>query len=189
MTFVVSIYIPDTQSYVVRTTQPLASLLPAVRRIVNSVDPRLVVARPREVDQVVADSLARTRLTMVLLFLGSSAALFLGMVGIYGVLAFAVGQRTSELALRIALGANPAHIVTMMAREGAVLAVVGIVLGLTAAFLLSGFLRSLLYQVSPNDPAAFATVAMVVFAIAVLASYAPARRAGQIDPIRALNAE
>ena len=126
---------------------------------------------------------------MLLLLVGAVTALFLGVVGIYGVLSYAVRQRTSELGVRMALGASPGAVVGMVVRQGALLAVGGIAAGLVAAFALTRFVRTLLYEVSPSDPAAFAAMAALLFAVALAASYVPARRAGRIDPVRALKAE
>jgi putative ABC transport system permease protein len=177
------------EQYVVRTSLPPTSLVRAVRQTIDDVDPKLVMTRIGTLDDLVAGSLARARLTMLLLLVGAATALFLGVIGIYGVLSYAVRQRTSELGVRIALGASPGAVVGMVVRQGALLAVGGIAAGLVAAFALTRFVRSLLYEVSPSDPAAFAGMAALLFAVALAASYVPARRAGRIDPVRALKAE
>jgi predicted permease len=177
------------EHYVVRTSLPPTSLVRAVRQSIDDVDPKLAMTRIGTLDDLVADSLARPRLTMLLLLVGAATALFLGVIGIYGVLSYAVRQRTSELGVRIALGASPGAVVGMVVRQGALLAVGGIAAGLVAAFALTRFVRSLLYEVSPSDPAAFAGMAALLFAVALAASYVPARRAGRIDPVRALKSE
>ena len=177
------------EQYVVRTSLPPTSLVRAVRQTIDDVDPKLAMTRIATLDDLVAGSLARARLTMLLLLVGAVTALFLGVVGIYGVLSYAVRQRTSELGVRMALGASPGAVVGMVVRQGALLAVGGIAAGLVAAFALTRFVRTLLYEVSPSDPAAFAAMAALLFAVALAASYVPARRAGRIDPVRALKAE
>ena len=182
-------YIPDTQVYVVRTNMPLASLAPAIQRAVHDVSPKLAVTRLASVDQRVADSMARPRLTMVLLLAGAATAVFLGVVGLYGVLAYTVSLRTRELGVRIALGESPAHVTRGVLREGAQLALAGIGGGLVAGVALTRFLGTLLYQVKPSDPAGFAAMSVVLFAVVLAASYLPARRAGRVNPIQALKAE
>ena len=177
------------EQYVVRSTLPATSLVHAIRQSIDGVDPKLAMTRIGSLDALVADSLARPRVTMLLLLVGAATALLLGLIGIYGVLSYAVRQRTSELGVRIALGASPGALVRMVVRQGALLAVSGIVAGLLAAFVLTRFVRSLLYQVSPSNPLAFAGMAALLFAVALAASYVPARRAGQIDPVRALKAD
>jgi putative ABC transport system permease protein len=173
----------------VRTSLPPTSLVSAIRRSIHEVDPKLVMTRIGTLGELVAGSMARARLTMLLLGMGAATALFLGVVGIYGVLSYTVRQRTAELGVRIALGAAPGGVVRMVLRQGALLAMGGIAAGLAAALALTRFLRGLLYEVSPNDPAAFAAMAVLLFAVALAASYVPARRAGRIDPVRALKAE
>ena len=177
------------EQYVVRTSLPPTSLVRAVRQTIDDVDPKLAMTRIGTLDDLVSASLARARVTMLLLLVGAATALLLGLIGIYGVLAYAVRQRTSELGVRIALGASPGAMVAMVVRQGALLAIGGIAAGLLAAFALTRFVRSLLYEVSPSDPAAFAGMAALLFAVALAASYVPARRAGRIDPVRALKAE
>ncbi len=180
---------PRDEMYVVRTSLPPLSLVPAIRRTIDGVDPKLAMARIGTLEDLVDRSMTRPRVTMLLLLVGAGTALFLGLVGIYGVLAYAVRQRGSELGIRIALGASPVGVVRMVVREGAVLASIGIAAGLVAAFALTRLLGSLLYQVSPSDPATFAGMAALLFAVAIVASYVPARRAGRIDPVQALRTE
>jgi predicted lysophospholipase L1 biosynthesis ABC-type transport system permease subunit len=177
------------EQYVVRTSLTPISLVRAVRNSIDEVDPKLAMTHIGTLDDLIAGSLARARLTMLLLLVGATTALFLGVVGIYGVLSYAVRQRTSELGVRIALGASPGDVVGMVVRQGALLAIGGIVAGLVAAFALTRFIRSLLYEVSPSDPMAFAGMAALLFVVALAASFVPARRAGRIDPVRALRAE
>src|SRR5439155_18797115 len=113
----------------------------------------------------------------------------LAMTGIYGVLSYAVSQRTAELGLRIALGAGPAAVVRMVVGQGALLTLVGVVVGAVGAVVLTRYLRAVLYEVSPTDPVAFAAMAGLLFAVALAASYLPARRAARVDPMVALRYE
>jgi ABC-type antimicrobial peptide transport system permease subunit len=172
--------------YVVRTSLPPTSVLPAIREAVDRVDPKLVMTQLGTLDGLVADSMARTRLTMLLLLIGAATALMLSIIGVYGVLSFTVGQQTSEFGVRLALGAEPARLVRMVVRQGALVAACGIALGLPAGLGLSRYLNALQYEVSPSDPAAFIGMAAALFLAALAASYIPARRAGAIDPARAL---
>jgi ABC-type antimicrobial peptide transport system permease subunit len=126
---------------------------------------------------------------MLLLTIGATSALVLGLIGIYGVLAYAVRRRQSELGLRIALGASPNRIVGRVVRQGALLSLLGITIGLVSAFGLTRFISSLLYEVSPSNPVAFLGAAAMLFAIALIASYIPARRAGRIDPVETLRTD
>ena len=188
VTFMVHVYIPSDEMYIVRTRLDPLSLVPAIRRAIDEVDPKLVMARVGLLEDVVARSMAQARLTMLLLLVGALTALALGVSGIYGILSYSVRRRTQELGVRIALGATSGQVVRMVVREGARLALAGIAVGLLAAFALTRFLRSLLYEVSPGDPLAFVSAAALLLGVALLASYVPARRAGRIDPVEALKA-
>ena len=179
-------YIPDDEVYAVRTALPPASVVPAIRRIVRDIDPKLVVTNPRWLNDVVARSVAGTRLTMLLLVVASLAALAVGIVGIYGIQAYAVSQRTAELGVRIALGASPAQIILMVVRQGGMMTLGGIIAGVVAAAVLGRLLRSLLYDVSPGDPLVFAAVAGLLAVVGLLASYLPARQIGRLDLVQAL---
>lgn len=177
---------PFQEVVVVRTSLSPGSLVPAIDDIVRDVDPRLVVTRVARLERVVADAAEDTRVTMLLLFVGSVTALFLAIVGVYGVLAYAVAQRGPELGLRIALGASPAAVVRMVVGQGARLSLIGIAAGLPAAFVLVRFLESLLFEVRPGNPLAFGATAALLFGVGLAASYLPARRAGRTDPATAL---
>jgi putative ABC transport system permease protein len=181
--------IPDEEVYVVRSTLPAASLVPAVRKIVQEVDSKLVIARVASLDEVVAASRAQARLTMVLLGVGAATALLLGAIGIYGILSYAVRQRTAELGVRMALGATPESVTRMVVRQGLTLALAGAAAGVAASLALTRFLGSLLYEVSPGDPLAFVAMATLLVGVAVVASYFPARRAGRIDPVQAIKGD
>jgi putative ABC transport system permease protein len=186
VTGVVHIYVPSNEMYVVRTELPPATVIPAVREAVRAVDPKLVMTRVGPLEGLVADSMARTRLTMLLLLVGAGAALLLGVIGIYGILSYTVTRRTPELGVRIALGASPASVVRLVVRQGAAVVLAGAGAGLLAAFGLTRFMDALLYEVSPGEPAAFVGMSVLLLLVALAASYVPARRAGRIDPTRAL---
>ncbi len=189
ITGVVHDYIPDDEFYVVRTSLPAASLGSRIERLIHEVDPKLVMTQVSTLERLVDASMARARLTMLLLLVAAGTALSLGVLGIYGVLSYAVSQRTSELGLRIALGASPATVVRMVIRQGVLLAALGIGGGTIAALSLTRFLRTQLYEVNPSDPITFAAMAALLFAVALAASYLPARRAARVDPMVALRTE
>ncbi|MCC6201629.1 MAG: FtsX-like permease family protein, partial [Gammaproteobacteria bacterium] len=134
-------------------------------------------------------SLARTSFTLVMLAIAGGVALVLGVVGLYGVLSYTVAQRRREIAIRLALGARQRDVRWRFVRDGAVLAGIGIVLGLGAAAATARVLAVLLYAVEPVDPITYIAVALVLIAVALLASYLPARRASAVDPAEALAAE
>lgn len=186
VTGVVHDYIPFDEVYVVRTQLPAAALLPAIHRVAREIDPKLVVTRTATLRELVSESLAQTRLTLLLLLVGAASAVLLGVIGIYGMLSYTLSLRSSELGIRLALGATPQGIAWMLVRQGAVQAGAGIAVGLLAAVALGRYLRSLLYEVSPTDPLAFGAMATLLFAIAMVASYVPARRAARSDPTDAL---
>jgi ABC-type antimicrobial peptide transport system permease subunit len=134
-------------------------------------------------------SMARTSFTLVMLAIAGGMALLLGLAGIYGVISYSVSQRTREIGIRVALGAQHSEVTRMFVRHGAMLAAIGIACGLTAAFLLTRFMATMLFEVSPLDPLTYIGVSLGLVAAAVLASYLPALRATAVDPIVALRAE
>jgi len=170
----------------IRTSGKPLDELPAVRDAVHELDSQLPVDNPRELSEVVTDSSSQQRFLALLLGLFAGLALVLAAVGIYGVIAYSVAQRTHELGIRIALGAGARELMGMVLGEGLRLAGAGVVVGLTGAWGLSRFLSSLLYGVRPNDPLTFAAVALVLLLVALLACYIPARRATKVNPMRAL---
>jgi ABC-type antimicrobial peptide transport system permease subunit len=139
--------------------------------------------------QVVAESTARNRFNMVLLSIFSGLALLLAAIGIYGVIAYAVQQRTHEIGIRIALGACPGDVRRMVLLEGTRLVALGIFLGVVGALALTPLLGSLLYGVKPTDPGIFSIAVLLLAAVALLATYIPARWATQVDPTVALRWE
>jgi putative ABC transport system permease protein len=140
-------------------------------------------------EQLVNDSIARTRFSAFLLAVFAGVALALSAVGIYGVMAYSVEQRTHEIGIRMALGADRGDVVAMIVRQGMTLATVGVAIGLASAFALTRFLSTLLYQVSATDAGSFASVSIVLAAVALVASLIPAYRATKVDPMTALRYE
>jgi putative ABC transport system permease protein len=173
---------------VVRTSGDPAAATAAVRRVVNGLDPDLPLALVSTMQQSIADSRSVFVRRYSTLLVGGFAllALILSVVGIYGVISYGVVQRTQELGVRMALGAQGGDIVGMILRDGTLLAVAGIVVGSVAALWLSRFLRSLLFGIGTADPLTYVGVAALLAGVALLASYVPARRATRVDPLIAL---
>jgi putative ABC transport system permease protein len=173
---------------VARTTGEPLSLAGAVRDEIRQMDASLPIASVRSMDDVVAAALATPRLTGFLLGAFAAIALALAAVGIYGVLAYLVSQRTPEIGIRLALGADRRQVISMVLRHGLSLAAAGIAIGLVAALALTRLMQSVLYGVRPNDPVTFAAVTVALLLIALMASFLPARRATKVSPIIALRA-
>jgi predicted permease len=176
-------------TYVVRTSVSPATLTPAAQRAVQSVDRSLAMASVHTLQEIVDRASAQMAFTMALLIIAGAVALAIGLIGIYGVIAYVVSQRRSEIGVRLALGAAPGAVVAMIVTQGAIVALSGAVVGLVAAIALSGVMRSLLFGVSPRDPAVFATVGIALAAVTVVACWIPARRAARVNPTEALRAE
>jgi putative ABC transport system permease protein len=176
-------------SVVLRTAQAPGDLAPAVRRTVQGLDAELPVTQLETLSEVVSRSIARPRFTMSLLLVFALTALLLSAVGIYGVTAYAVSQRTRELGIRMALGADAGSVRGLVLRDGMRLASAGLTLGLLGALALTRVLRGLLFEVPPTDLATHAGVAFILLAVVLAACWIPARRAAKLDPWRALRAE
>ena len=159
-----------------------------VRQAVWSVNPSLPVA-PQTMREVYDQSLARTSFTLVMLAIAASMALLLGVVGIYGVISYAVSQRRREIGIRAALGAQQGELKRMFVRHGLALAGVGVAIGLGAAAGLTRLMSTLLYGITPLDPMTYAVVPVILVIATVLASYLPARRAVSVDPVEGLKSE
>ena len=144
---------------------------------------------PRTMREVYDRSLARTSFTLVMLAIAASMALLLGIIGIYGVIAYAVSQRRRELGIRAALGAQRHQLSGMFVRHSLVLSGIGIVIGLVAAATLTRLMSTLLYGITPLDPVTYVAVPLVLMTATVIASYVPARRAASADPVEALKVE
>jgi ABC-type antimicrobial peptide transport system permease subunit len=186
------VYVPTYQSLdrtlgVVLRTPLAASLLePKIRHEVQSIDPGLPVFHVSSMNEVIDSSLAPRRFSADMVGAFATLAIFLASLGIYGLLAYMVGQRSREIGLRMALGAQPAHIVKLILGKGVVVAAVGIVAGVVCAASTASLMATLLYGVRPHDPAVFIVVPLLLLAVAVLASYIPAWRATKVDPMIAL---
>jgi len=177
-------------AFLIRTNRAATeSFLTEARQAVWSVDSSLPVFQVRTLQDLYDQSLARSAFTLVLLAIAGAMALVLGIVGIYGVIAYAVTQRTREIGIRMALGAQSTGLRQMFVRQGLLLAGIGAVIGLGAAAGLTRLMASLLFGVSALDPLTYAGVAAILTAAAALASYLPARRATRADPLDALRAE
>jgi predicted permease len=191
----IAVYVPHTQAparalYVVaRSDRDAAALAPAVRAQVRALDPNLPIYRMRPMSALVDASLARHRFAMRLLLLFALLALVLAAIGTYGVMAFIVAQGTREMGIRLALGATPARIVSLVMRQGLTVAAIGVALGVGGAFLLTRVLRNLIVGVGTADPLTYAAVAVLLGLVAVAASAVPARRAARIDPATSLRSE
>jgi putative ABC transport system permease protein len=156
---------------------------------VQSVDPSLPVFGERTMEDVVSSSLARRRFALQVVGGFGVLALLLAGVGVYGVVAYSVSQRTREIGIRLALGARPADVLRLVVGSGMKLTLLGVGLGLAASFGIARLLASLLYGVSPGDPATYALVAVLLACVALLACLIPARRATKVDPMVALRYE
>jgi predicted permease len=179
----------NAMSVFVRTAPGKTILPDTLRREVEVVDPNLPVFGTRPMDEVVDRSLARRRFALTLMAAFAVVALVLAGLGIYGVTAFSVAQRTREIGLRIAIGAGGREIIAMILREGLVMTAIGVAAGLAGAVALTRFLRTLLYAVEPGDPPTHACVALVLASVAIAACCVPAMRAVRIDPASALRSE
>jgi len=174
---------------VIRTNGDPAALSSSVRGAIAEIDPAQPVYDMQTLDQLVAKSLGQRRFTLTLMLLFGVIALVLSAVGIYGVMAFAVSQRTQEIGIRMALGASALDVLKLVLRNGMLLAVIGTVIGLAGAFAITRFMSSLLFGVSPTDIVTFALVTAGLLLVALVACYLPARRATKVDPLVALRYE
>jgi predicted permease len=174
---------------VVRTTGDPLALVSLVRREAEALNARIPVSNPRPFSDVFAQATARVSFTMSLLGVASAIALLLGLVGIYGVISYVVGQRTREIGVRLALGATAPSVRQMVVRQGLVLAGIGVAIGLAASAALSSVMATLLYGVRAIDPVTYAAVSVVLVTVSIAATWIPATRAAAVDPARALRAD
>ncbi|HUE54207.1 MAG TPA: ABC transporter permease [Candidatus Udaeobacter sp.] len=165
------------------------SLASAARREVQAIDPTIPVADVRLMEDVLASARSRPRFLTLLLTLFSGSALIIATVGIYGVISYSVARRSKEFGLRMALGAQPSNILGLVLKQGVLLTLIGLVLGVTSALILTRLMASLLFGVQPTDAMTFVGVSALLAAVALFASYIPARRATQVDPIKTLRYE
>jgi putative ABC transport system permease protein len=196
-----TVYVPDTQAldgmmrflnrilpvnFVIRTSTDPLSLAAAVQQEILAVDRRRAIFGVRSLEQVTADSISSQRFQMLLLGIFAAVALLLAAVGLYGVISYSVSQRTGEIGIRMALGAQPRDVLKLIVGHGLILTHIGLALGLAGALALTRLMAGLLYGVSATDPLTFAAIALLLASVALLASYIPARRATKIDPLTAL---
>jgi len=191
----VELYAPHAQTpwsfitLVVRSTSDTAGLLTMIRREVQAVDKDQPVANVRTMRERVSNSIAQPRFYTMLLGVFAAVALVLAAVGVYGVMSYSVTQRTREIGIRMALGANRRDIVKLVIRQGMMPAIIGVAIGVAAAFALTRLMASLLFAVSATDPVTFAAISLLLAAVALVACYIPARRATRVDPMIALRYE
>ena len=190
-----SLYFPVAQApfrrmnFTIRTAGAPESLIEPIRRQIVSLDPTVPISRIETMERLLSSSVARERFSMLLLTLFAVVALLLAAVGIYGVTSYSVSQRTVEVGIRLAVGADRGDVLKLVMVHGAKLALGGVVLGLVGAAALSRIMASQLYGVEAIDPSTFGLVAVVLSSVAMVATYIPAHRAARIDPVVALQAE
>ncbi len=181
--------IADGTAVVLRTQDDPDAVMPLVRKAASDADPGEAIYAVQTMHGVIEDAFAARRLSMILLAAFASLALALSCVGIYGVISYLVGERTREIGVRMALGAQRADVLRLVLRQGATMALAGVALGIALALGLTRLMSSQLFGVTPHDPLTFAAVGLVLIAVALAACYLPARRAATVDPIVALHAE
>jgi putative ABC transport system permease protein len=180
---------PPAPYFAVRTTDEPFAVASSVRSIVRELEPQATVDNIATMEQLVSNSLSRPRLYAVLLGLFAAVAVALTAIGIYGVMAYSVTQRRREIGIRMALGAQRGNVMALVLVQSVVLTAIGIVLGVGGAFAVTRYLAQMLFGVTPLDPATFVVVSLLFASIAALASFVPARRATQVDPLVALRSE
>jgi predicted permease len=179
-----------SQHYAIRSSRVGSQeFMTEVREAIWEVNPNLPLAGVRTLDELLDRSMARTSFSLIMLGIAAAVALVLGSIGIYGVISYIVTQRTRELGVRLALGADAASVRGLVLKQGLLLSGMGVLVGLGAAFALTRLMGSLLYGVDPFDPLTFGTVAVTLTMVALLASYLPAHRAARIDPVEAIRYE
>jgi len=189
------LYLPLSQHYTptatvyVRTANNPAQMTAAVRREVQNLNPKLPVFDVRTLREQTDRSLGVERATALLLTFFGLLALLLAASGMFGVMSYFVSQRTRDIGIRIALGAQPSDVIKLVMGEGLVLILIGVVLGSVAALALTHLLRTILFGISPTDPFAFIFAPLILVILALVASYIPARRASKVDPLRTLRME
>lgn len=182
-------YGPGPMQFAIHTAGNPTALTSTLRSILKELDPNLPLSNVQTMDEVVSQSVAPRRFNMFLITIFASVALLLALVGVYGVLAYSVGRRTAEIGLRVALGATPGKVLTLIVGQGMRPIFMGIGIGLVGALALSRFVCSLLFGVKAADPVTYGAVTLLVIAAALLSCYVPARRALRVDPVAALRQE
>jgi putative ABC transport system permease protein len=184
-----TIWLANNMYWVVQTTGAPLAAADAVRREIAAVDPGVPASFVRSMDQWMGASIATRRFNLQLVAAFALAALLLAIIGVYAVCASGVAMRTREFGVRTALGASRGEVVRLVLRDGAAPVLLGLIAGTAGALVLGRATASLLFGVTPHDPASFAVAGVTVMAAALIASYVPARRAGKVDPIIALRTE
>jgi predicted lysophospholipase L1 biosynthesis ABC-type transport system permease subunit len=181
---------PRAVTFAIRSSRAgTQELIAQIQHAVWSVNGNLPLAQVRTMADLYSQSLARTSFTLAMLAIAGSMALALSIIGIYGVISYSVSQRTREIGIRLALGAQRSSLSWMFVRSALILTAVGMAIGLAAATALTQSMRSLLFGITPLDPLTYGTVPVVLAAAALLASYLPARRAAAVDPVETLRAD
>jgi ABC-type antimicrobial peptide transport system permease subunit len=179
-----------TMAYAVRSTRVGApGFVRELEQAVRSVNPNLPLAAVQTLDEIQANSMTRTSFALVMLGIAASVALLIGMVGIYGVVAYAAAQRTREIGVRMALGAQTRDVRTMLLRHGLWLTTIGIAFGIGIALMLTRVMSAFLFGVGPMDPVTYAAVSAALAGMTLVATYLPAHRASRVDPVVALRAD
>ena len=189
------VYVPHTQDswrsmvLAVRTSGDPTGFTDEIRKAISAFDKDLAVSRVQTMTKIMDDSVAGPRFNMMLLAVFAGVAMVLAAVGIYGILSYAVAQRTHEIGVRMALGARAMDVLKLVVGQGLKLTLAGVAIGLGAAFAITRVMESLLYEVSATDPLTFAVIALLLAGVALVASFIPARRATKVDPMVALRYE
>lgn len=189
MAYIGATNVARTMSIVVRGSAPHEARVAATRSALHDIDPALPIYNVSTVQEVLDQSIAQPRLNTTLLSVFAGLALLLAGIGIYGVISFSVTQRTQEFGVRMALGAQPADVMRLVLREGGILTMIGIVIGTAGAVAATSLIRSWLFGVERGDVTTFGATAVVLGAIALAATYIPARRATHVDPVLAMRGE
>jgi putative ABC transport system permease protein len=176
-------------TFVARTNGDPAAALPALQRAIWEVNPNQAIYAASTLEAMVADSLRERRFNLSLIGGFAALALLLSAVGVYGLISYSTMRRTNEFGVRLALGASGTQIVVAAMRDGVRYAVIGVVLGLVASYALTRAMTSMLFEVSATDPMTYVVLALVMLVVAALASFLPARRALEVDPVTALRGD
>jgi ABC-type antimicrobial peptide transport system permease subunit len=202
MTRIVWLPVQDAQAYLPRAQLPTralsialrtagdpADVVPALRRTVRSMDPDIALSQVQSMEDVVGSTIAQPRINTVVLSVFAGIALLLAAIGIYGVTSYAVSQRTREIGVRMALGAERGTVLGLVVRQGMLPVAAGLVIGLLAAFAATRVMQSLLFETNATDPLTFIAITALLGMIALVASLVPAVRASRVDPVEALRSE